>query len=153
MLVGEVMQDAEAALPYDQEGLIDVSNEAWAGKSRRDMTSEEKAAQDTFIRKLVRGGMSYNKVGQALNLSDDTVGRVIRNESKQAVIQKRCMKRMQCDIDLETHAQLTALSEHWQLSRPEVFRILLDWGIEALDGEEKDLCEKAAADCPDGQVL
>lgn len=149
------MQDAsaEAGLLFNQGDLIDVSNEAWAGKSRREMTPEERAAQDEHIRALVKQGMSYNRVAHAIGVSDDTVGRIIRNESKQEVIQKRCSKRMQCDIDLETHAQLTALSKHWQLSRPEVFRILLDWGIEALDGEEKDLCEKAAADCTDGQVL
>lgn len=120
--------------------------------ARRQMTPEQKAAQDNTIRQLVAAGLSYNEVGKKLGISDDTVGRVMRNESKMQVIEKRCLKRLQADIDVETWEQLTALSEHWELSRPEVFRILLDWGLESLDGPEKKITQEAAVNCPVGAL-
>ena len=120
--------------------------------ARRQMTPEQKAAQDDTIRQLVASGLSYYEVGKKLGISDDTVGRIVRNESKAQVIKERCLKRLQADIDVETWEQIMALSEHWELPRSEVLRILLDWGLESLDGPEKKICQEAAANCSVGAL-
>lgn len=148
------MQDAsaEAGLPFNQGDLIDVSNEAWAGKSRREMTPEERDAQDVFIRQLSAQNVRRYTIAQELNVNYDTVNRIINGQNKQQSLAKRAVKRVALDMDFDSFAQVEALANLWDLSRQEVIRILIDWGIEALDGEEKDLCEKAAANCTDGQV-
>lgn len=95
---------------------------------------------------------SYEQIAEIFGISGSTVRRRMRvaqsGVSFTESLTAKHMKRFSVDIDRDTFAQINALAEIWGQSRMDVFRILVDWGLETAG--QDDLCrraiEKAAID-------
>jgi len=55
-------------------------------------------------------------------------------------------------LDIMTVQQVDAIAGVWGDSRSEVIRTLLEWGMEQLDGQEKEAVEEIAARHDDGDM-
>lgn len=103
-------------------------------------------------RQMRDAGATYTQIAEFFGTSDTTARRRIRIaetgvDFREAMTAKH-MKRLNVDVDRDTLAQLGALAEVWGESRAEVFRIILDWGLETAsqDAHCRRAIEKAAID-------
>jgi len=118
---------------------------------------------DELIR-LRKKGYSHHEIGQLMGVGRSTVGECLARigdpmKGKRCAggtmkekLNARFLKRITCDFDQETLHQIAALEKIWGLPKAEIFRILVDWGLEALDGEEEKAVKEAARAIRDGEV-
>jgi transcriptional regulator with XRE-family HTH domain len=116
------------------------------------VTPEELAKRDEFIRTLRKRGCTINELCEQFSLGESAISRIIKGKTRTQEHLERCTKPLQMVIDVETQAQVEVLMERWGLRKSEVVKILIDWGLEALDGPEKTLCEEAARSCEVGAL-
>jgi AraC-like DNA-binding protein len=95
---------------------------------------------------------SYEQIAEVFGTSGSTVRRRMKMAQSGVTFTEsltaKHMKRFSVDIDRDTLAQINALSEVWEQSRMDVFRILVDWGLETAsqDAHCRRAIEKAAID-------
>lgn len=115
------------------------------------MTEQERSERIERVRKMKEDGLSTPEIAQREGI-DVATARYMLGGRKVDHLNRLGVKNLSVAIDLETADQLDALAAYWSLSRGEVIRIMIDWGMEALPSVEKEICEKAASACSHGEV-
>lgn len=97
-------------------------------------------------------GFNFSEIAQITGSSSGTVSAYINGTTTGQQKKERFLKSVTLDVDYETAAQLSKLSEMWNTQRGVVIRTLIDWGMEGLQPNEKKAVEEAAKSVTHGTV-
>jgi len=103
------------------------------------------------IREYAKTITNCSEIARLVGVNESTV-RYVLSGGKTHDLRRRCLRNLSIAFDTETIDQMDALCALWGESRSEVVRILVDWGLEALDGREAKAVKEAAGTCRDGEV-